>query len=242
MPRLRPPVPRSPIKNCESTIQYQLGLCRRVTYGRWLWVGPMRASTPLSRPPCAGTVERISMMKTLSCRRRRSTARWRRRCALPDEPRGALVWYPTWLAHRPRWSRARSSSTRRRSAQVRDVAPEATSRDLVVMHTSTPSFSSDVRTAEALKALKPGLKIGLIAPRLRSSPRRVWRPRQRSISWRAMSLISPSRRSPRPRSRQRHGPVVAQGRRHHRAQRGAHDPREHGRAAPSSRRSTSATS
>src|ERR1700675_1608714 len=46
--------------------------------------------------------------------------------------------------------------------QLEDVAPEALGRELIVMHTSTPSFASDVRTAETLKARKPDLKIGMI--------------------------------------------------------------------------------
>jgi hopanoid biosynthesis associated radical SAM protein HpnJ len=51
-----------------------------------------------------------------------------------------------------------------------DVAPEADKRDLVVMHTSTPSFASDVKTAEALKARNPGLKIGMIGAKVAVEP------------------------------------------------------------------------
>src|SRR5262249_60539812 len=54
--------------------------------------------------------------------------------------------------------------------KFRDIAPEAVSRDLVVLHTSTPSFSVDVRTAEALKALKPSLKIGMIGAKVAGEP------------------------------------------------------------------------
>src|SRR4029453_16411536 len=42
--------------------------------------------------------------------------------------------------------------------------------DLVVLHTSTPSFSVDVRTAESLKALKPSLKIGMIGAKVAVEP------------------------------------------------------------------------
>src|SRR5262247_2376830 len=38
------------------------------------------------------------------------------------------------------------------------------------MHTSTPSFASDVRTAEALKTRKPGLKIGMIGAKVAVEP------------------------------------------------------------------------
>src|SRR3977135_2319034 len=69
-------------------------------------------------------------------------------------------WYPTWLAQPAALFEGRKvihAPPHRLSFD--DVAPEAVSRDLVVLHTSTPSFASDVKVAEALKALKPGLKI-----------------------------------------------------------------------------------
>src|SRR5262245_3924924 len=72
-------------------------------------------------------------------------------------------WYPTWLAQPAalvEGSKLIDAPPHR--LKFEDVAPEAASRDLVVMHTSTPSFASDVRTAEALKALNPNLKIGMI--------------------------------------------------------------------------------
>jgi len=80
-------------------------------------------------------------------------------------------WYPTWLAQPAalvEGSKLIDAPPHR--LKFDDVAPEATSRDLVVMHTSTPSFASDVRTAEALKALKPGLKIGLIGAKVAVEP------------------------------------------------------------------------
>src|SRR5262249_5620404 len=72
-------------------------------------------------------------------------------------------WYPTWLAQPAalvEGSKLVDAPPHR--LKFHDVAPEAVNRDLVVLHTSTPSFSVDVRTAEALKALKPSLKIGMI--------------------------------------------------------------------------------
>src|SRR6266571_9535499 len=70
-------------------------------------------------------------------------------------------WYPTWLAQ-PAALIAGSKLIDAPPHRLKfsDIAAEAVSRDLVVMHTSSPSFAADVRTAEALKALKPGLKIG----------------------------------------------------------------------------------
>jgi len=80
-------------------------------------------------------------------------------------------WYPTWLAQPAalvEGSKLIDAPPHR--LKFEDVVPEATSRDLVVMHTSTPSFASDVRTAEALKALKPSLKIGLIGAKVAVEP------------------------------------------------------------------------
>jgi hopanoid biosynthesis associated radical SAM protein HpnJ len=80
-------------------------------------------------------------------------------------------WYPTWLAQPAalvEGSKLIDAPPHRLKFQ--DIAAEATNRDLVVMHTSTPSFSSDVRTAEALKALKPSLKIGMIGAKVAVEP------------------------------------------------------------------------
>jgi len=42
--------------------------------------------------------------------------------------------------------------------------------ELVVMHTSTPSFSADIRVAEALKNAKPSLVIGLVGAKVAVQP------------------------------------------------------------------------
>src|SRR6202023_1051528 len=47
---------------------------------------------------------------------------------------------------------------------------EFKSRDLVVMHTSTPSFKSDVKTAEMIKSLNPDIKIGFIGAKVAVEP------------------------------------------------------------------------
>jgi hopanoid biosynthesis associated radical SAM protein HpnJ len=80
-------------------------------------------------------------------------------------------WYPTWLAQPAALlpdSKLIDAPPHRLAFQ--DIAPEATNRDLVVLHTSTPSFASDVKTAEALKALKPSLKIGMIGAKAAVEP------------------------------------------------------------------------
>src|SRR3982075_1423927 len=80
-------------------------------------------------------------------------------------------WYPTWPPHPAALlpdSKLTDAPPHRLAFQ--DIAPEATNRDLVVLHTSTPSFASDVKTAEALKALKPSLKIGMIGAKAAVEP------------------------------------------------------------------------
>ncbi len=80
-------------------------------------------------------------------------------------------WYPTWLAQ-PAALVAGSKLIDAPPHRLKfaDIAPEAASRDLVVLHTSSPSFLADVRTAEALKARKPSLKIGMIGAKAAVEP------------------------------------------------------------------------
>jgi hopanoid biosynthesis associated radical SAM protein HpnJ len=80
-------------------------------------------------------------------------------------------WYPTWLAQPAALVEgSKLIDAPPHSLKLQDIAPEATSRDLVVMQTSTPSFPSDVKTAEALKARKPSLKIGMIGAKAAVEP------------------------------------------------------------------------
>jgi len=80
-------------------------------------------------------------------------------------------WYPTWLAQPAalvEGSKLIDAPPHRLKFQ--DIAPEATSRELVVLHTSTPSFSADVKVAAALKELNPKLKIGMIGAKVAVEP------------------------------------------------------------------------
>ena len=72
-------------------------------------------------------------------------------------------WYPTWLAQ----PAALVPGSRLVDAPPRDMTLEdcikiAGDYELVVAHTSTPSFNNDVRVAEALKEAHPHLQIGLV--------------------------------------------------------------------------------
>jgi len=80
-------------------------------------------------------------------------------------------WYPTWLAQPAAMvkdSKLIDAPPHRLS--LADVLPQVKDRDLVVLHTSTPSFSSDVKTVRALKNAKPGLKIGMIGAKVAVEP------------------------------------------------------------------------
>jgi hopanoid biosynthesis associated radical SAM protein HpnJ len=76
-------------------------------------------------------------------------------------------WYPTWLAQPAAMvegSKLIDAPPHRLTFD--DIAPEARVRDLVVLHTSTPSFSSDMETVRALKEINPKLTIGLIGAKV----------------------------------------------------------------------------
>ena len=76
-------------------------------------------------------------------------------------------WYPTWLAQPAALvenSRLIDAPPHRQS--IHDITPLAKDFDLVVLHTSTPSFASDVKTVEAMKAVNPNLKAGMIGAKV----------------------------------------------------------------------------
>jgi hopanoid biosynthesis associated radical SAM protein HpnJ len=72
-------------------------------------------------------------------------------------------WYPTWLAQPAALvSGSRLIDAPARGLSLDEIRPLAADYELVVIHTSTPSYSSDVKVAEALKAVNPRLMIGFI--------------------------------------------------------------------------------
>ncbi len=72
-------------------------------------------------------------------------------------------WYPTWLAQ-PAALVPGSKLIDAPAAgfDLDTVLPMAQGYELAVLHTSSPSFSYDVKVAEALKKAYPDLKIGLV--------------------------------------------------------------------------------
>src|SRR5256886_5249116 len=65
-------------------------------------------------------------------------------------------WYPTWLAQPAALvPGSRLVDAPPDDLTLSDVLPPADDYELAVLHTSTPSFASDVKVAEALKAPNP---------------------------------------------------------------------------------------
>ncbi len=76
-------------------------------------------------------------------------------------------WYPTWLAQPAAMVEgSKLIDAPAHDLSFDDIAPEAKNRDLVILHTSTPSFRQDVQTAKMLKSLNPALKIGMIGAKV----------------------------------------------------------------------------
>ena len=81
-------------------------------------------------------------------------------------------WYPTWLAQ---------LAAMVPDSKLIDAAPhgiggdevmtEATQYDLAVLHSSTPTFASDVKNAARLKQAKPGIKVGMVGANIAVDPR-----------------------------------------------------------------------
>src|SRR3954453_5148814 len=76
-------------------------------------------------------------------------------------------WFPTWLAQPAalvEGSKLVDAPPHKQT--LADILPMARQHDMVVLHTSTPSFASDVKVAEALKAENPNLKVGMIGAKV----------------------------------------------------------------------------
>ena len=72
-------------------------------------------------------------------------------------------WYPTWLAYPAGMlPGARLLDAPPLNLSVEETVRIAREYDHVVLHTSTPSFRADVRTAQAIKDAKPDTVIGFV--------------------------------------------------------------------------------
>jgi len=80
-------------------------------------------------------------------------------------------WYPTWLAQPAalvEGSKLVDAPPHRQT--LADVLATARDFDLAVLHTSAPSFASDVKTIEAMKSVNPALKAGMIGAKVAVDP------------------------------------------------------------------------
>ncbi len=80
-------------------------------------------------------------------------------------------WYPTWLAQPAALipdSRLIDAPPARMG--MAPILEDIKGRDMVVMHTSTPSFASDVKVAQMLKDAKPSLRIGMVGAKVAVQP------------------------------------------------------------------------
>ena len=79
----------------------------------------------------------------------------------------ASYWYPTWLAQPAALvENSKLIDAPPHRTKLAEVVAQAKDFDLAVLHTSAPSFASDVKTIEAMKAVNPNLKAGLIGAKV----------------------------------------------------------------------------
>ena len=84
-------------------------------------------------------------------------------------------WYPTWLAQPAALvPDSKLIDAPARGLSLDDILPYADEYELAILHTSTPSFKSDVKVAEALK--------------LRHRARDVW-DRERADAWETLRVL-----------------------------------------------------
>ena len=92
-------------------------------------------------------------------------------------------WYPTWLAQLAAIvPDSKLIDAAPHGIGADEVMTEATHYDLAVLHSSTPTFASDLKNAARLKAAKPGI-IRLSQPKTVTIPRTsksVWQSQPKS--------------------------------------------------------------
>ena len=71
---------------------------------------------------------------------------------------------------RRHWSRAKLIDAPPHGIKLKQITANARDYDLAVLHTSAPSFASDVETIKALKAANAGIKIGFIGAKVAVDP------------------------------------------------------------------------
>jgi len=82
-------------------------------------------------------------------------------------------WYPTWLAQPAALvPDSKLVDAPPAGLTLADILPLARGHDLLVLHTSSPTFAGDVKIAEAFKAENPGLLAGFVGAKVAVQPER----------------------------------------------------------------------
>ncbi len=80
-------------------------------------------------------------------------------------------WYPTWLAQPAALvTDSKLIDAPASGLGLDDITAVIGDYEMAILHTSTPSFNSDVKVAEALKAANPKLMIGFVGAHVAISP------------------------------------------------------------------------
>src|ERR1019366_5045428 len=80
-------------------------------------------------------------------------------------------WYPTWLAQPAALgSGSKLVDAPAEGLGMQDILPLARDYELIIMHTSSPSFPTDARVAELLKAENPQLLVGMVGAKVAVDP------------------------------------------------------------------------
>ena len=81
-------------------------------------------------------------------------------------------WFPTWLAQAAAMvPGSKIIDAPPHDLSFKDIEEDVKSHDFIVIHTSTPSFRSDCKTAEMIRALNPTAKIGFIGAKVAVEPK-----------------------------------------------------------------------
>jgi hopanoid biosynthesis associated radical SAM protein HpnJ len=80
-------------------------------------------------------------------------------------------WFPTWLAQAAAMvPGSKIIDAPPHDLTFKDIEDDVKSHDFIVIHTSTPSFKSDVKSAAMIRALNPAAKIGFIGAKVAVEP------------------------------------------------------------------------
>ena len=80
-------------------------------------------------------------------------------------------WYPTWLAQPAAMIEgSRLIDAPAHDQSWEDIAHEVDGKELIVLHTSTPSFGQDIRTAALIKARNPHALVGFVGAKVAIEP------------------------------------------------------------------------